>query len=516
MRAVRYSNIFHTLPGTGVLIGDEPLKYRWKPERFCFKALVFAAFFMLLFLARPAYAGEIAEIPEAGQKDEISAAMETAEDPEILKGTGEKFIVTLSANGGMVDPGYIEVENGQYYGIIPDPVYTGYEFKGWYTDPVFGDEIKADTVVELESGITLYARWKALKFTVTLNAGGGTCKMDSITVSYGKTFSELPDPEREGYLFEGWADGPYYSSEIVDKDETVTLLENTTFYARWTKIIYVQGLILNKTEADILPGKTEQLSCELIPANATYKTLKWESSNRGVAVVDESGLVTAVSEGTAVIQVTSGDGNTSARCSVTVIRSRKEDFVDTQGRSVTLIKDTLRNSYKTASGEDVLVLSYGDGSPGGEACYEFTGNRIAPGRKGCVVYEGVVYRHKRDYRISVYNNRRTGTAHALIRWKMRSDPYKAGVQLTRGEFRVIPRSVSSNMINARARNYKVTRLTINVDGRNMKPLKKEYTCTPSGNAVEIQFSNNYTGNALMRFAMDGRMLLPWDGAADIP
>ena len=71
------------------------------------------------------------------------------------------------------------------------------------------------------------------------------------------------------------------------------------------------------------------------------------------------------------------------------------------------------------------------------------------------------------------------------------------------------------MINARARNYKVTRLTINVDGRNMKPLKKEYTCTPSGNAVEIQFSNNYTGNALMRFAMDGRMLLPWDGAADL-
>ncbi len=476
---------------------------------------VSAVLFMLLFFVCSVRGEEIPEIQENTETAGCSDTAEIEEESEILNGTGDKYTVTLSANGGIVETKSIEVENGKTYGVLPDPVYTGYEFKGWFTDPVFGVEVKADTVVELESDITLYARWKALKFTITLNASGGRCDMDSITVSYGKTFSELPDPERSGYLFEGWADGPYYSSEIVDKNDTVLLLENTTFYARWTKIIYVQGLILNKTQTDILPGKTEQLSCELTPANATFKELKWESSNRRVATVDETGLVTAVSEGSAVIQVTSGDGNTSAKCSVTVIRNRKEDFVDTQGRAVTLVKDTLHNSYKTVYGESVLILSYADGSTGGDACYEFTGNRIAPGRKGCVVYDGVVYRHKRDYRISAYNNRRVGTAHVVIRWKMRSAPYKAGVQLTRGEFKVIPRSVTSEMINGSARNYKVTRITINVDGRNMKPLKKEYTCTPSGNAVEIEFNNNYTGNALMRFAMDGRMLLPWDGVSDL-
>ena len=127
---------------------------------------VFAALFMLFFFLRPVNAEEVAD---------------------------SKFTVTLSANGGMLDTKSIEVENGKPYGVLPEPHYTGYDFVGWYTDPVFGEEIKADTTVELESDITLYARWKALKFIVTLNAGGGKCDMESITVIYGKTFSELPE-----------------------------------------------------------------------------------------------------------------------------------------------------------------------------------------------------------------------------------------------------------------------------------------------------------------------------------
>ena len=42
---------------------------------------------------------------------------------------------------------------------------------------------------------------------ITLNANGGTCKVDSLMVLYGDSFdqSELPIPTREGYNFKGWA-----------------------------------------------------------------------------------------------------------------------------------------------------------------------------------------------------------------------------------------------------------------------------------------------------------------------
>lgn len=79
--------------------------------------------------------------------------------------------------------------------------------------------------------------------------------------------------------------------------------------------IAVESVTLNKTELTLEPSGTETLIATVAPDDATDKTVTWTTSNASVATVVD-GLVTAVEEGTAIIQASAGDK--TARCEVTV------------------------------------------------------------------------------------------------------------------------------------------------------------------------------------------------------
>lgn len=81
----------------------------------------------------------------------------------------------------------------------------------------------------------------------------------------------------------------------------------------------VQGISLNHDAKTFTKaGETLQLTATIYPDSATNKTVTWKSSDEKVATVDESGLVTAVGNGTANITATTEDGNFKATCQVTV------------------------------------------------------------------------------------------------------------------------------------------------------------------------------------------------------
>ena len=83
--------------------------------------------------------------------------------------------------------------------------------------------------------------------------------------------------------------------------------------------IKVNKITLNKTTASVTKGKTLQLTATVAPANATKKEVKWSTSNKNVAMVSTSGLVTAKSAGTAAITCTAQDGSgVKATCKITV------------------------------------------------------------------------------------------------------------------------------------------------------------------------------------------------------
>lgn len=82
----------------------------------------------------------------------------------------------------------------------------------------------------------------------------------------------------------------------------------------------VNSIALDRTSATLSEGENVQLNAIVSPEVADNKTLAWTSSNEAVATVNQNGLVTAVSQGSAIITVKSTDGsNISASCNITVV-----------------------------------------------------------------------------------------------------------------------------------------------------------------------------------------------------
>ena len=82
--------------------------------------------------------------------------------------------------------------------------------------------------------------------------------------------------------------------------------------------IPVKDVSLNKASATLVVDDLEALAAAIQPANAKDRLVTWSSDNPNVATVDDKGVVTAVSLGTAKITVATSDGGKTATCIVTV------------------------------------------------------------------------------------------------------------------------------------------------------------------------------------------------------
>ena len=79
----------------------------------------------------------------------------------------------------------------------------------------------------------------------------------------------------------------------------------------------VANVELDTLEATLAPGGCLQLSASVVPEYADDLALYWSSSDEAVAVVDDSGLVTARSAGSCMISAQSANGRSDV-CQVTV------------------------------------------------------------------------------------------------------------------------------------------------------------------------------------------------------
>ena len=116
---------------------------------------------------------------------------------------------------------------------------------------------------------------------VTLDACGGVLSEDEVTVIYGNTYGELPEPTREGYIFDGWfteADG----GELVERNTEVGSKTAHTLYAHWTlvKVFSVTvpaGLPLAVTENGEVTASTDAAiannsTCDVRVTGVTLRT----------------------------------------------------------------------------------------------------------------------------------------------------------------------------------------------------------------------------------------------------
>jgi len=170
---------------------------------------------------------------------------------------------------------------------------------------------------------------------------------------------------------------------------------------------------------------------------------------------------------------------------------------DTSGQEMTLIYNSEYNTYSTQDGKYILYISDENGDPVDPPKYQFTGKKITPSKKSYIVYKGILYKYKKDYKISFKNNKKRGSATAVIKWKKNSDPYKEGTKKTEMEFEVVERAVTGDMVSFKVKKGMIKKLTVTADGIKMKPKKDDYSYTTvSGNAFKISFKNNYKGEVI--------------------
>lgn len=143
------------------------------------------------------------------------------------------FTVTLNANGGNVSTNSIKVTVGNTYSSLPTPTRKGYTFAGWYTAATGGTKIVNGTSVTTAANHTLYAQWTAKSYTISYDANGGNCPVDTQSIKYDAEFINIPTAERNGYVFDGW-----YSSVSGGTKYTIsskmTTDSNINLYAHWT------------------------------------------------------------------------------------------------------------------------------------------------------------------------------------------------------------------------------------------------------------------------------------------
>ena len=85
--------------------------------------------------------------------------------------------------------------------------------------------------------------------------------------------------------------------------------------------VNVTGIDIANKAVTLAQGMTYGINAEVFPHHASNQQIKWSTNAPKVATVNEDGVVTAVSAGTAIITATTVDGNYSMRCTITVTQS---------------------------------------------------------------------------------------------------------------------------------------------------------------------------------------------------
>lgn len=161
------------------------------------------------------------------------------------------YAVKYNANGGSGAPSAQTKWKDQTLKLsTTKPTRTGYTFQGWGTSTT-------DTSVDYAAGanytsnanVTLYAIWKAITYTVSYNANGGSGAPSSQTKTYGKTLTlssikpTKTSIEDNGtlteYTFKGWATSATSTSVAYQSGASYTANAAITLYAVWSKTVSV-------------------------------------------------------------------------------------------------------------------------------------------------------------------------------------------------------------------------------------------------------------------------------------
>ena len=286
------------------------------------------------------------------------------------------YSVIFSTNGGSNIPAYKGVESGSLIEAPEEPIRYGARFTGWFKDDdcaqvwdFASDKITEDTV--------LYAGWEAKEEETLRVVFIQPEKEDQIfysSMGYTLKIDDCPTISKE--LDQNW-----YTDEACTKIYAfdTALTRDLTLYASGKGATKLNSIALEKHSLTIEKNKVIKLSYTLTPGKAAPVELIWESSDRTVANVLNTGEIYTLSAGKAEITLTDTVSGVSDTCVITV-----------------------RNIIKSGYWTDGLAETY-----------YYTGAAIKPVFTLC--YDDKILTEKTDYTITYKNNTKPGTASITVK-----------------------------------------------------------------------------------------------------
>ncbi len=133
--------------------------------------------------------------------------------------------------------------------------------------------------------------------------------------------SLAPATRDAGYIYTHDFENLSVVCNVETKAALIKFFDDTgDISAMWGNIpdIPVTGVNIAPTNQTLSIGEKQQLTTTVIPSNAITKGVTWSSSNSAVAKVSKSGIVTALSAGTATITGQTVDGHFTGTSVITV------------------------------------------------------------------------------------------------------------------------------------------------------------------------------------------------------
>lgn len=222
-----------------------------------------------------------------------------------------------------------------------DEIYTA----GNYTAVINGDELYlcgSNDKGQLGNGTTKKS-----------NDFGKSIMKDVAVVSLGEDFAGCITNNNVLYCWGNNTNGQVGNGQGGSSSEPETVINDALCKAT----VQVEKVTLDKTELSMKPKATARLTATVSPSDASDKKITWTSSNTNVATVNDSGLVKAVTNGTATITAKSSNGIT-AQCVVTV-STPVSSFSVTPAKSKTINIDgtfTFKAKIYPAAADDKTLL----------------------------------------------------------------------------------------------------------------------------------------------------------------
>lgn len=194
----------------------------------------------------------------------------------------------------------------QFYSLICLPiVLAGAFFLNACTDNgTPGTEDVPVEKIELDRASVELLKGGEVRLAATVFPDNATDK----TVTWESSAPDIADVSEDGTV-----------SALTEGAATITATagEKTAFCTVTVLAIEVESVTVEPSTIEIMRGETAELTATVLPENAEIKTVIWSSSDEEIVTVDENGVITAVSTGSASVMAEAG--NQGGICEVTVL-----------------------------------------------------------------------------------------------------------------------------------------------------------------------------------------------------